>query len=266
MRMGVRIAIVSSNEITREGLRRILLDRNLEVVAVVPSAAALIKEEGEAHSVNLIVVDASSAAEGKGSCREIRAAFPTAKIVLLGEDLSFQTTSDALAIGVDGYLAKAISCGPLACSIELVASGEKVVPSQMLVEMAATNWRSNSDDWLAASSDVRLSNREIEVLQCLTRGDSNKVISRELDITEATVKIHIKAIMRKLKVQNRTQAALWAMCHGGSDTARQTPKILATDMPRPAAPAVVLSNGRYPSGLPTLLPDRLLCMSGADRD
>jgi two-component system nitrate/nitrite response regulator NarL len=61
---------------------------------------------------------------------------------------------------------------------------------------------------------VNLSDREIEILKCLVAGEANKVISRRLLITEATVKVHIKAILRKLHAINRTQAAIWAVVRG----------------------------------------------------
>jgi two-component system nitrate/nitrite response regulator NarL len=61
---------------------------------------------------------------------------------------------------------------------------------------------------------VELTDREIEILGRLVHGDANKIISRRLQITEATVKVHVKAVLRKLKVMNRTQAAIWAVNHG----------------------------------------------------
>ena len=60
----------------------------------------------------------------------------------------------------------------------------------------------------------QLSPREKSILRCLVEGDSNKSIARKIDIAEATVKVHVKAILRKIRVQNRTQAAIWAMNHG----------------------------------------------------
>jgi len=214
MKPAVRIAIVGKNEIVREGLRRILVERDFSVVAAVSSCAALRAASTEPHEANMIIVDSASNAEGQATCRQLREAFPTARIVLLGEDFSVQTTSEAMSVGVDGYLAKEISCEPLARSLELIASGEKVMPSQMVAAMMETEWRQNADDWMSTANDVHLSEREIEVLRCLTRGGANKTISRELAITEATVKVHIKAIMRKLSVMNRTQAAIWAVSRG----------------------------------------------------
>ena len=60
----------------------------------------------------------------------------------------------------------------------------------------------------------QLSSREESVLRCLIKGDSNKRIARKMDIAEATVKVHVKAILRKIRVQNRTQAAIWGMNNG----------------------------------------------------
>lgn len=214
MTSAVRIAIVGKNEIVREGLRRILVERDFSVVAAVSSCTTLKSAAVEPPTIDMIVVDSVSNSEGQATCRALREAFPAAKIVLLGEDFSVQTTSEAMSVGVDGYLAKEISCEPLARSLELIACGEKVVPSQMVSAMMETEWRHNAEDWMTTANDVRLSEREIEVLRCLTRGGANKTISRELAITEATVKVHVKAIMRKLCVMNRTQAAIWAVSRG----------------------------------------------------
>ena len=69
-----------------------------------------------------------------------------------------------------------------------------------------------------------LSSREAEILQCLMQGAPNKVIARKLDVAEATVKVHIKAILRKIRVANRTQAAMWAVNHlsGGGEASLQS--------------------------------------------
>src|SRR5439155_27058982 len=60
----------------------------------------------------------------------------------------------------------------------------------------------------------QLSPREKAILRCLIEGDSNKCIARKIDIAEATVKVHVKAILRKIRVHNRTQAAIWWVNHG----------------------------------------------------
>jgi len=136
-----------------------------------------------------------------------------------------------MVAGIDGYVAKQIGCEPLIGALRLVALGEKIVPSQTVIALAKKPWRTGGGDWLTCNNNVQLSEREREILVCLTRGDANKIISRQLTITEATVKVHIKAILRKLNVMNRTQAAMWAVTHSTPDDTL------------PRVSAEVLSNG-----------------------
>ncbi len=211
------ICIVSKNEILREGLRRILTDTHFVVAETACDRDALVKALDDRLIPDLIIVEAASNADGLESCRQLRAAFASSRLVLLAEDYSIETTSRAIAVGIDGYLAKEISCEPLVGALRLVVLGEKVVPSQMVDALSTTCWPQAGDAWPVSANDVRLSDREIDILRCLTRGDANKLISRQLVITEATVKVHIKAILRKLSVLNRTQAAMWAVSRGLTD-------------------------------------------------
>ena len=212
------IAIIGQNEILREGLSRILGDMGFSIVTTSAGPEALVAQLNGHLVVDMIIVDSPLIHDGHITCRTLRAAYPEARIVLLGDDFSIQTTCETMAMGADGYLAKHISCGPLARSLELIALGEKVVPSQTVDAMIAADWKHNPEVKLMAPSNARLSERELGVLRCLTRGDANKVISRDLEITEATVKVHVKAIMRKLGVLNRTQAAIWAVSQGVVDS------------------------------------------------
>jgi two-component system nitrate/nitrite response regulator NarL len=94
-------------------------------------------------------------------------------------------------------------------------SGEKVLPGALADVLV-----SNDRDFISGkllNDQVDLTARERRILQCLVHGDSNKVIARILDITEGTVKVHLKTLMRKIAAGNRTQAALWAQSHGIGD-------------------------------------------------
>jgi two-component system nitrate/nitrite response regulator NarL len=99
-----------------------------------------------------------------------------------------------------------------------------------------------SEAILVTTSDAmapQLSPREKLILRCLIEGDSNKCIARKMDITEATVKVHVKAILRKIRVHNRTQAAIWGMNNGWSRQATDpiTPS-LPSRTPRQLASAI----------------------------
>src|SRR6185312_3678178 len=100
-------------------------------------------------------------------------------------------------------------------SLTLVASGGKVFPPELASFIPALAARpSEAEETPYLARDSRLSGRELEILQCLTRGQSNKAIGHALDIAEATVKVHVKRILRKIHASNRTQAALWAVSRG----------------------------------------------------
>lgn len=208
------ISILGRNEIVREGLRRILIDQSFDVHEAVADPAELDDDDKSGGKNHLFIVDASSISEGVSSCTAIRARHPSAHIVLMADEYRLEDVAVAYGAGIDGYLVKAISCEPLGGALRLIAMGEKVYPSQIAEALMDRSWKPASLDWAQGRADFNLSAREIEILRCLVDGQANKVISRRLSITEATVKVHIKAILRKLRVANRTQAAIWAVTRG----------------------------------------------------
>nr|WP_272914659.1 response regulator transcription factor [Aurantiacibacter rhizosphaerae] len=121
---------------------------------------------------------------------------------------------DAFEAGADGYILKNISCESLVNSLQLAACGEKVVPGELVKQLP--QFAHATADQVKAEGELSdiLSEREIATLRCLVMGYPNKVIARRLDIGEATVKVHVKAILRKLNVQNRTQAAICGVNYG----------------------------------------------------
>jgi two-component system nitrate/nitrite response regulator NarL len=99
----------------------------------------------------------------------------------------------------------------------LTTDNDRMFP-QRLADMRSTEYRAPAGDQQMPGNDVArsLSRRELVILRTLTEGASNKIIARKLVITESTVKVHMKAILRKLRLQNRTQAAIWARTHLGA--------------------------------------------------
>jgi two-component system nitrate/nitrite response regulator NarL len=204
---------LSRNEIAREGLRRILTERacTIDATASDPAALAL---RGHVEGPNVILVVDTDAGDGVDMCRKVRERLPDARILLMAEEYNLETVVRAFEEGVDGYLLQTICCDGLASAIELLSLGEKILPSQMAGALAALRARPPSLEWDANRAGVNLSSREVDILRCLVAGEANKLISRHLGITEATVKVHVKAILRKLNVANRTQAAIWAVVGG----------------------------------------------------
>lgn len=217
MQIKVQISLLGKNEIAREGLRQILSNEKFHIKESLADVNALVAslgvptENGEAH---VVIVDNSFDDGGLAVCRAIAAVKSKTRLVLLADHYVFENVALAFQIGVDAVIIKEISCGPLIESISLVAMGEKVFPSQLAENITNCAPTAINGDWKVSASAVGLSAREVEILESIMVGMANKVIARQFDICEATVKVHVKAILRKLGVENRTQAATWAVKHG----------------------------------------------------
>ena len=139
--------------------------------------------------------------------------YPDTLVVILSEKVCMATLAACLGAGVNGFLTRDISSEALLESLQLVVLGETVLPTGL-----ATLLQHDDADWnptrVNGSKAADLSDREIETVQGLLRGESNKLIARRLNITEGTIKVHVKSVLRKIKVSNRTQAAIWAHAHG----------------------------------------------------
>ena len=139
--------------------------------------------------------------------------FP-AWIVFLARTFDATEMADSFACGVDGYLLQEISPRALIKSLNLVTLGVKVFPSQIVTLMVASHLRSaNADEPKVACNGV-LSGREAEVVNWLMLGTPNKVIAWKMSITESTVKVHVKTILKKVGFSSRTQLAVWAVREG----------------------------------------------------
>ena len=234
MQQLIQISLAGKNEIAREGLRRILSSDKFNIKESVSDARSILESLASPATddcTHVVIVDDSVEDGGLETCRAIAAVKSKSRLVLLADQYIFEDVALAFQIGVDGVIIKEISCGPLIESIYLVAMGEKVFPSQLAANLTNCAPTDYSGDWKACATSMGLSSREIEILESIMLGMPNKVIARQFDICEATVKVHVKAILRKLEVDNRTQAATWAVKHGVG-----TPVQLAlTDInPRPA--------------------------------
>jgi DNA-binding NarL/FixJ family response regulator len=110
---------------------------------------------------------------------------------------------------LSGVLTYDLSAAAFVRSLRLICAGERVFPRDVL----AGRPQAASPDTATPADVARLSPREKEMLSHLLAGHSNKLIARELGIAEATVKVHLKHVLRKIRVENRTQAAIWALAN-----------------------------------------------------
>jgi two-component system nitrate/nitrite response regulator NarL len=208
----VSIAIVSRNEIERQGLKSILIEKSFEVVGAYRDHLDLdLDRFAKDGGTPLVLIDSSTDEESLETCRYVHEHWPSSKIVIIATGCHGQIVLDAFRAGIDGYVFRQVSVDSLAEMLKLVALGEKIIPSQVFFDLDALQKSGNQDTSNVSISDANLSDREVQIMQALIRGEANKIIARSMDISEATVKVHVKSILRKLGVMNRTQAAIWGM-------------------------------------------------------
>lgn len=195
-------------------MRRIIEGDQFNVSVSEPSQSFLLNKERHGRTSELIIIDAGSSSSVEDDDLDIiRQDFPDAKIVILHDAFNFDFMVDAFGSGVDGYIIKDITFEPLLESLRLVAMGEKIMPSA-LAQLLPECRKSLHEAVPAKRITDLLSDREIDTLRCICNGDPNKVIARRLEISEATVKVHVKAILRKLHLRNRTEAVAWTLNSG----------------------------------------------------
>ncbi len=210
----VNVFLIDTNKLFREGMKRLFEDSPFKVEGEASSLreAAPAIETADTPPALILIDLASGNEEEVEALRLLRAQQPKLRIVILTSELCTRRLSAALGAGADGYLMKDIAYESLMQSLRLVMMGEKVFPTH-LAELLI----SGRPEEIGVEAPVRrkgLSQREVQILRCLLSGNSNKMIANHLSITEATVKVHLKSLLRKINASNRTQAAIWALNNG----------------------------------------------------
>ena len=213
----ISVSIIESNCFLREGLKNILSHKQYNVLAdfsAIDSFLEKIKNDNNNEIYDIIIygIDKNcSAGETESLLQKIKACQPGAHVVLWSSTLNKEIMSIAFSNKADGFVLKDISAEALICSLNLVVMGEKVFPTSMadFFSEAPSIWDKPQKNNVIPP--IPLSNRELDILKCLAKGEPNKTIAHHLSIRDSTVKVHLKAILRKLGLHNRTQAALWAV-------------------------------------------------------
>jgi two-component system nitrate/nitrite response regulator NarL len=215
MQISANIVIVEPNSIFREGLLQIIRKAGFARCVTVSSLDEVGEDTVPPSEPSLFLLDFGGAAGVIGAAiAGLRSRLPQSRIVVMAEAYSDHALIEAIKAGAEGFMMKFIDCEALVKSIELVMLGGHVFPSQVLALLGTQHHRETYEKQETRHAMKTLSSREIDVLTCLSSGSSNKVIARQFGIAEATVKVHVKAILRKIQAKNRTEAAIWARRHG----------------------------------------------------
>ena len=220
--------LVGPHTLRREGIARALDSTDFRIVAT-ETDLQKVDLDGLAKSIYLLIVECSHDVNGAiQQIQQFKAEFPDGKVVLFADHLSLEELLSAFRAGTNAYFVSVQTCEAFIKVLELVMLGETVLPWELLKLIGKDRQEppggtcdlSNNGQGGGTEErqrGPRLSERERFILRRIIEGDSNKHVARRLNIAEATVKVHVKAILRKIDVRNRTQAAMWAMSKHGND-------------------------------------------------
>jgi two-component system nitrate/nitrite response regulator NarL len=206
----IDVVLVARNNLFRQGLSPLLDPSEFSVTREARDLTTLGRLLHEGFAPDLVVADLNGCPEAAfESLRELRTAHPDLRIVVLADALS--DMAHLLRAGADGYLVNELSAEAFSLSLLLVMKGEKVLPSA-LASLLANDCTAGNGALINAQRN--LTERERQILRCLLNAYSNSDIARALNISEGTVKVHLKNLMKKISASSRTQAALWARNNG----------------------------------------------------
>jgi two-component system, NarL family, nitrate/nitrite response regulator NarL len=210
--------IIEERTLLREGLAA-LLDRSQYNVLATAGSVSDLSDEHLQEALLVIIGVSGGMDKTVAAIRKLRQVSPASKIFIVAEGSDNCDSHQLLRHGADGCILDVTSQEVLLKSIDLaflqqrlIVIGHSGLPYPALPRSAAA--APGPNDRKSSGVDRKLSERERQILVYLARGTSNKAIARQCYITETTVKAHLKAIMRKIAVRNRTQAAIWAIDHG----------------------------------------------------
>ena len=202
--MVIRVLITDDHGVVRQGLRMFLsLDPDIQVVGEASDGREALEMARELVPDVVLMDLLMPVMDGIEATRAIRSALPEVEVIALTSVLEDASVTDAIRAGAIGYLLKGTNVEELHRAVRGAAEGRV----QLAPEAAARLMR----EVRAPESPEALTARETEVLELLARGHANKQIASSLYVSEKTVKAHVSAILKKLGVRSRTQAALHAV-------------------------------------------------------
>jgi DNA-binding NarL/FixJ family response regulator len=205
----MKILVVDDHLLIREALRGVLKELRSDA-AVLESADSgqamqLIAEHAD---IGLILLDLNLPdRDGLSVLAELRERYPATSVVVLSAQQDRGSVVKALDLGALGFIPKSAEREVMRAALELVFAGGIYIPPEILSRQEPVLSQSIPQPPVPPR-DLGLTERQLEVLALMMRGKSNKAISRVLDLAEPTVKNHITAILRTLKVTNRTEAVI----------------------------------------------------------
>lgn len=204
-----RLLLVDDHPLLRRAVAELLsLESDLSVVGQASNGQEALDFLAK-NDVDLVILDHKMPIlTGMETLKEIKARNFNTKTILFTVSDSGEDIQEALKLGVDGYLLKDIEPELIITDIRIILRGELVI-SPSLAPILAQILRTPSIEDISSN----LTSRELQVIQMISEGLSNKMIAHKLSITESTVKVHVKHILNKTGLRTRVEAAVWTVNH-----------------------------------------------------
>jgi DNA-binding NarL/FixJ family response regulator len=210
----VRVIVVDDHDLFRTGLKNLLEEQGVNVVGEAPNGQTAIRLASDL-APDVVVMDLNMPGlTGVETTRQLAGVAPLTRVVVLTISADDDDVMDAVMAGACGYLLKDSSIQELIAGIRAAAAGESLISPQIAAKVLQRLRAQSSSEDAAATIRAELSDREIEVLKLIANGKDNAQIARELFISPKTVKNHISNILMKLQIDNRIQAAVYAVRSG----------------------------------------------------
>lgn len=212
--MKLRVLVIDDHTLFREGLEGLLSRRDIDVVASVGDGEQGIKLAKELQPDIILLDMRMPEINGLGVLSRLNEMGLDMPISMLTTSTEERDLVEALQNGAKGYLLKDMEPDSLVVALRDIVNGKTIV-APTLAPILAKVVQGNVPDTIEEETPFEdLTPRETEILGLLAEGQSNKVIARNLGISDGTVKLHVKAILRKLNVHSRVEAAVLAVEHG----------------------------------------------------
>ena len=210
----MRVLLVDDHDLFRTGLRNLLEEQDLEIVGEAGTGAEAVAHVSEL-APDVVVMDLNMPGMGGvEATRQISMVAPLTRVLVLTISDQDSDVMDAILAGACGYLLKDASITELMKGIQAAAVGESLVSPTIAAKVLQRVRASSVSHREAETIQSELSDREIQVLKLIANGKDNAMIAGELHISPKTVKNHISNILMKLQIDNRIQAAVYAVRSG----------------------------------------------------
>ena len=210
----IRVVIVDDHDLFRTGLKNLLEEQGVQVTGEAANGRDALRLVSEL-APDVVIMDLNMPGiSGVDTTRQLAAVAPLARVVVLTISAEDDDVMNAVVAGACGYLLKDSSIQDLVAGIIAAAAGESLISPQIASKVLQRLRSQTSHVDAAETIRAELSDREIEVLKLIANGKDNAQIAGELFISPKTVKNHISNILMKLQIDNRIQAAVYAVRSG----------------------------------------------------